>query len=37
MSRAPQPRNALGGTLLGVFIGIVVGLCMAATVAYWLM
>jgi cell division protein FtsN len=37
MSRAPQPRNALGGTLLGVFIGIVVGLGMAATVAYWLM
>ena len=33
----PQPRSALGGTLLGVFIGIVVGLGMAATVAYWLM
>lgn len=35
--RTPQPRNAVGGTLLGVFIGIVVGLGMAATVAYWLM
>ena len=37
MSRAQPPRSALGGTLLGVFIGIVVGLGMAATVAYWLM
>jgi cell division protein FtsN len=40
--RAPVPRtphrhSAVGGTLLGVFIGIVVGLGMAATVAYWLM
>jgi cell division protein FtsN len=37
MPRTPQPRNAFGGTLIGVFIGIVVGLGMAATVAYWLM
>ena len=37
MSRAQPPRSALGGTLIGVFIGIVVGLGMAATVAYWLM
>jgi cell division septation protein DedD len=35
--RTPHPRSAVGGTLLGVFIGIVVGLGMAATVAYWLM
>jgi cell division protein FtsN len=27
----------VGGTLIGVFIGIVVGLGMAASVAYWLM
>ena len=37
MLRTPQRHSALGGTLLGVFIGIVVGLGMAATVAYWLM
>jgi cell division protein FtsN len=37
MPRAPQPHGAVGGTLVGVFIGIVVGLGMAATVAYWLM
>jgi cell division protein FtsN len=37
ISRAPQRHGAIGGTLLGVFIGIVVGLGMAATVAYWLM
>jgi cell division protein FtsN len=37
MARTPQPRGALGGTLLGVFIGIIVGLGMAASVAYWLM
>jgi len=37
MSRAPQRHGVVGGTLLGVFIGIVVGLGMAATVAYWLM
>jgi cell division protein FtsN len=35
--RAPQRHSALGGTLIGVFIGIVVGLGLAATVAYWLM
>lgn len=32
-----SPRGAFGGTLLGVFIGIIVGLGMAASVAYWLM
>jgi cell division protein FtsN len=37
MARTPQRHSALGGTLLGVFIGIVVGLGMAASVAYWLM
>ena len=37
ISRTPQRHSAVGGTLLGVFIGIVVGLGMAATVAYWLM
>ena len=37
MARTPQPHGALGGTLLGVFIGIIVGLGMAASVAYWLM
>jgi len=37
MARTPQPRGAVGGTLLGVFIGIIVGLGMAASVAYWLM
>jgi cell division protein FtsN len=37
MARTPQPRSSLGGTLLGVFIGIIVGLGMAASVAYWLM
>ena len=35
--RTPHRRSAIGGTLLGVFIGIVVGLGMAASVAYWLM
>ena len=35
--RAPQSHSALGGTLIGVFIGIVVGLGLAASVAYWLM
>jgi cell division protein FtsN len=37
--RAPArtPHSAFGGTLVGIFIGIVVGLGMAATVAYWLM
>ncbi|HLX29350.1 MAG TPA: SPOR domain-containing protein [Casimicrobiaceae bacterium] len=37
MVRTPQPHSAFGGTLLGVFIGIVVGLGMAASVAYYLM
>jgi cell division protein FtsN len=37
MPRTPQRRGAIGGTLIGVFIGIVVGLGLAATVAYWLM
>jgi cell division protein FtsN len=37
LSRPPQRHSALGGTLIGVFIGIVVGLGLAATVAYWLM
>ena len=37
MTRTPPPRGALGGTLLGVFIGMIVGLGMAASVAYWLM
>jgi len=37
LPRRPQRRSALGGTLIGVFIGIVVGLGLAATVAYWLM
>ena len=37
MARTPQRHSAVGGTLLGVFIGIIVGLGMAATVAYWLM
>ena len=32
-----MPHSAFGGTLVGIFIGIVVGLGMAATVAYWLM
>ena len=35
--RTPHPKSVVGGTLLGVFIGIIVGLGMAATVAYWLM
>ena len=37
LPRTPPRHRALGGTLLGVFIGIVVGLGMAASVAYWLM
>lgn len=37
LPRKPQRHSALGGTLIGVFIGIVVGLGLAATVAYWLM
>jgi cell division protein FtsN len=30
-------RHGAGGTLLGIFIGLVIGLGMAAAVAYWLM
>src|SRR6476660_4725963 len=37
LPRTPQRHSALGGTLIGVFIGIIVGLGLAATVAYWLM
>ncbi|HJU20935.1 MAG TPA: SPOR domain-containing protein [Casimicrobiaceae bacterium] len=37
VARTPHPHSAFGGTLLGVFIGIVVGLGMAASVAYYLM
>jgi cell division protein FtsN len=37
MARSPQRHRAFGGSLLGVFIGIVVGLGLAASVAYWLM
>lgn len=37
IARTPQRHGAIGGTLLGVFIGIIVGLGMAASVAYWLM
>lgn len=33
----PTRRSGAGGTLLGVFIGIAVGLALAAGVAYWLM
>jgi hypothetical protein len=33
MARTPQPRSAVGGTLIGVFIGIIVGLGMEASVA----
>ena len=34
---AKRPRRDHGGTLLGVFIGLVIGLGMAASVAFWLM
>ena len=37
LSRPPRRHSALGGTLIGVFVGIVVGLGLAATIAYWLM
>jgi cell division protein FtsN len=35
----PQPsrRHGRGGTLLGIFIGLIIGLGMAAGVAFWLM
>lgn len=32
-----RPRRDRGGTLLGIFIGLVIGLGMAASVAFWLM
>src|SRR3954467_13158683 len=32
-----RPRRDHGGTLLGIFIGLVIGLGMAASVAFWLM
>lgn len=35
--RTSQRRGVIGGTLIGVFIGIVVGLGLASAVAYWLM
>jgi cell division protein FtsN len=36
--RAPSPRRrAAGGTLLGIFIGLVIGLALAAGVAFYLM
>jgi len=34
---ARRPRRDHGGTLLGIFIGLVIGLGMAASVAFWLM
>jgi cell division protein FtsN len=38
-SARPQPsrRQGRGGTLLGIFIGLIIGLGMAAGVAFWLM
>jgi len=38
-SARPQPsrRHGSGGTLLGIFIGLIIGLGMAAGVAFWLM
>jgi len=33
----PTPRSGAGGTLFGIFIGIIVGLGLAAGVAFWLM
>jgi len=32
----PTPRSGAGGTLFGIFIGIIVGLGLAAGVAFWL-
>ena len=32
-----RPRRDHGGTLIGIFIGLVIGLGMAASVAFWLM
>jgi len=36
-SAAPLRKSGRGGTLLGLFIGIAVGLALAAGVAYWLL
>jgi len=36
-ARAKRPRHDHGGTLIGIFIGLVIGLGMAASVAFWLM
>ena len=33
----PPPQRARGSTLLGIFVGVVIGLGMAAAVAFWLM
>jgi cell division protein FtsN len=33
----PSPRSGAGGTLFGIFIGIIVGLGLAAGVAFWLL
>jgi len=35
-TRLALPRNARGGTLLGIFIGLILGLGLAAAVAYYL-
>src|SRR5436190_12943562 len=36
-SATKRSRRDHGGTLLGIFIGLVIGLGMAASVAFWLM
>lgn len=33
----PSRRHDAGGTLLGIFVGLIIGLGMAAAVAFWLM
>jgi cell division protein FtsN len=33
----PSRRHGAGGTLLGIFVGLIIGLGMAAAVAFWLM
>ena len=33
----PSPQRARGSTLLGIFVGVIIGLGMAAAVAFWLM
>src|SRR5690349_14928056 len=37
VAATPSRRRDHGGTLLGIFIGLVIGLGMAASVAFWLM